>query len=56
MKICRSVDKGVVFLAPKGAQEVKMCVRASVRPCVRVCDIMLTSTLEEFLRVLKSLK
>ena len=40
------------FLAPTGAQGVKMCVRA----CVRPCDIMLTSTLEEFLRVLKSLK
>ena len=29
------------FLAPTGAQGVKMCVRPSVRPC----DIMLTSTL-----------
>ena len=30
----------------------------SVRACVRVCvrDIMLTSTLEEFLRVLEGLK
>ena len=44
------------FLAPTGAQGVKMCVRASVCASVRLCDIMLTSTLEEFLRVLKSLK
>ena len=28
----------------------------TVRPSVRVCDIMLTSTLEEFLMVLKVLK
>ena len=39
-----------LFLAPTGAQGVKM----SVRVCVR--DIMLTSTLEEFLRVLEGLK
>ena len=35
----------IEFLAPTGALGVKMCVR--------LCDIMLKSTLKEFLRVLK---
>ena len=34
------------------SQDVRVCVR----PCVRLCDIMLTSTQEEFLRVLEGLK
>ena len=39
--------QGVVFLAPTGAQGVRIvcvCVRAAVCASVRLCDIMLKST------------